>query len=39
VQTRKQEIIEQKLVDLERLRARKKLTLTEKEFQELAFER
>jgi len=39
VQTRKQEIIEQKLVDLDRLRARKKLTLTEKEFQELAFER
>jgi DNA-damage-inducible protein D len=39
VQTRKQEIIEQKLIDLERLRARKKLTLTEKEFQELAFER
>lgn len=39
VQTRKQEIIEQKLVDMERLRARKKLTLTEKEFQELAFER
>ncbi len=39
VQTRKQEIIEQKLVDMERLRARKKLTITEKEFQELAFER
>ena len=39
VQTRKQEIIEQKLVDLDRLRARKKLTLTEKEFQELAYER
>lgn len=39
VQTRKQEIIEQKLLDLDRLRARKKLTLTEKEFQELAFER
>lgn len=39
VQTRKQEIIEQKLIDLDRLRARKKLTLTEKEFQELAFER
>lgn len=39
VQTRKQELIEQKLVDLERLRARKKLTGTEKEFQELAFER
>lgn len=38
-QTRKQEIIEQKLIDLDRLRARKKLTLTEKEFQELAFER
>jgi len=39
VQTRKQEIIEQKLLDLDRLRARKKLTLAEKEFQELAFER
>lgn len=39
VQTRKQEIIEQKLIDFERLRARKKLTITEKEFQELAFER
>ncbi len=39
VQTRKQEIIEQKLIDLDRLRARKKLTWTEKEFQELAFER
>lgn len=39
VQTRKQEMIEQKLLDLERLRARKKLTITEKEFQELAFER
>lgn len=39
VQTRKQEIIEQKLLDLDRLRARKKLTLTEKEFQDLAFER
>ncbi len=39
VQTRKQEIIEQKLLDMERLRARKKLSITEKEFQELAFER
>ncbi len=39
VQTRKQEIIEQKIIDLDRLRARKKLTLTEKEFQELAYER
>lgn len=39
VQTRKQEIIEQKIIDLDRLRARKKLTLTEKEFQELTFER
>ncbi len=39
VQTRKQEIIEQKIIELERLRARKKLTTTEKEFQELAFER
>jgi DNA-damage-inducible protein D len=39
VQTRKQELIEDKMKELERLRARKKLTLTEKEFQELAFER
>lgn len=39
VQTRKQEMIEQKMLDLERLRARKKLTITEREFQELAFER
>ena len=39
LQTRKQELIQQKMVDLERLRARKKLSTTEKEFQELAFER
>ncbi len=39
VQTRKQEIIEQKLIDFERLNARKKLTATEKEFQTLAYER
>ena len=39
VQTRKQEIIEQKLLDFERLNARKKLTITEKEFQTLAYER
>jgi DNA-damage-inducible protein D len=39
VQTRKQEIIEQKLLDFERLNARKKLTTTEKEFQTLAYER
>jgi DNA-damage-inducible protein D len=39
VQTRKQEIIEQKLLDFERLHARKKLTTTEKEFQTLAYER
>ena len=39
VQTRKQEIIEQKLIDYERLIARKKLTTTEKEFQWLAYER
>ena len=39
VQTRKQEIIEQKLIDYERLVARKKLTATEKEFQWLAYER
>jgi DNA-damage-inducible protein D len=39
VQTRKQEIIEQKLIDYDRLIARKKLTTTEKEFQWLAYER
>ena len=39
VQTRKQEIIEQKLFDFERLNARKKLKTTEKEFQTLAYER
>lgn len=39
VQTRKQELIEQKMLEMERLRARKKLTFTEKEFQELCYER
>lgn len=39
VQTRRQELIMQKMLDFERLNARRKLTLTEKEFQELAFER
>jgi len=39
LQTRKQELIQQKMIDLERLRARKKLSMTEKDFQELAFER
>lgn len=39
VQTRKQELIEQKMIDIDRLRARKKLTMPEKEFQELAYER
>jgi DNA-damage-inducible protein D len=39
VQTRRQELIQQKMLDMERLRARKKLTLTEKEFQDLAYER
>jgi len=39
VKTRKQELIEKKMKELERLRARKKLTSTEKEFQELAYER
>jgi DNA-damage-inducible protein D len=39
VQTRKAELIEQKMQEMERLRARKKLTITEKEFQELCYER
>jgi DNA-damage-inducible protein D len=39
IQTRKQELVEQKMLDFERLNARKKLTLTEKEFQELAYDR
>ncbi len=39
VKTRKQELIEEKMKELERLRARRKLTATEKDFQELAFER
>jgi len=39
VQTRRQEIIEQKLQEHERLIARKKLTETETRFQNIAFER
>ncbi len=36
VQTRKQEIIEQRIAEVERLNARKKLTLSEKELSELS---
>jgi DNA-damage-inducible protein D len=39
VQTRKQEIIEKRLVELERLNARKKLTTSEKELSKAIFER
>ena len=39
VQTRKQEIIEQRLSELERLQAREKLTLSEKELSRVIFER
>ncbi len=39
VQTRKMEIVQQRLADFERIRARQKQTLTEKEFQKIAFER
>ena len=39
VQTRKQELIEQKLKEYERLIARKKLTQTETRFQAIAYER
>ena len=39
VQTRKAEIIEQRINDWERLQARQKLTLSEKELSELIFER
>lgn len=39
VQTRKQELIEQRLVDWERLKAREKLTLSEKELSRIIFER
>jgi DNA-damage-inducible protein D len=39
VQTRKQEIIEQKLLDHERIQVREKLTQTEKQLTGLAFER
>lgn len=38
VQTRKAEIIEQKLADIERVTARKKLTMTEKELSKVIFE-
>ena len=39
VQTRKQEIIEQRLADFERVQAREKLTLSEKELSRVIFER
>jgi len=39
VQTRKQEILEQRLAEWERLKAREKLTLSEKELSSLLFER
>lgn len=39
VQTRKQEIIEKRLAEVERLSARKKLTLSEKELSGIIFER
>lgn len=39
VQTRKQEIIQQRLSDFERIQARQKQTLTEKEFHKIAFQR
>jgi DNA-damage-inducible protein D len=39
VQTRRQELIEQRISDLERLRARKKLTASEKELSGIIFER
>lgn len=39
VQTRKQEIIEQRLAEIERLQAREKLTLSEKQLSTIIFER
>lgn len=39
VQTRKQEIIEQRIAEWERLRAREKLTLSEKELSRIIYER
>jgi DNA-damage-inducible protein D len=39
VQTRKFELVEKRIKDWERLNARQKLTLSEKEFSELIFER
>lgn len=39
VQTRKQELIEQRLVEVERLSARKKLTISEKELSGIIYER
>ena len=39
IQTRKQELIEQRLAEWERLQAREKLTLTEKELSGILFER
>ena len=39
VQTRKQELIEERLGEIERLSARKKLTVSEKELSQIMFER
>jgi DNA-damage-inducible protein D len=39
IQTRKQELIEKRLAELERLQARKKLTVSEKELSQIIFER
>jgi DNA-damage-inducible protein D len=39
IQTRRAELIEKRLADVERLRARKKLTVSEKELSKLIFER
>ncbi|MCB9477765.1 MAG: DNA damage-inducible protein D [Deltaproteobacteria bacterium] len=39
VQTRKQELIEQRLAETERLQARKKLTVSEKELSQIIFEK
>ena len=39
IQTRKQELIEKRLIEIERLSARERLTLSEKEFAGVAFQR
>ncbi len=39
IQTRKMEVLEQRMAELERMTAREKLTITEKEFAALAFSR